>query len=77
MRLTDDLYVYPWTSYRENNCNTVLIDGQIPTLVDPGHMHLFNHVVSGMGMDGKSADRVKCVLCTHSHPDHIEADYQL
>jgi glyoxylase-like metal-dependent hydrolase (beta-lactamase superfamily II) len=73
MRLTDDLYVYPWTSYRENNCNTVLIDGQVPTLIDPGHMHLFNQVVSGMGMDGKSADRIKCVLCTHSHPDHIEA----
>ncbi len=73
MRLTDDLYVYPWTSYRENNCNTVFIDGEVPTLVDPGHMHLFGNVVSQMGMDGKSADRVKCVLCTHSHPDHIES----
>jgi hydroxyacylglutathione hydrolase len=73
MKLTDDLYVYPWTSYRENNCNTVFIDGEVPTLIDPGHMHLFNHVVSAMGMDGKSTDRVKCILCTHGHPDHIEA----
>ncbi len=73
MKLLSDLYVYPWTSFQENNCNTVLIDGQIPVIVDPGHMHLFNHVVEGTARDGKSVDAVKCVLCTHGHPDHIEA----
>jgi hydroxyacylglutathione hydrolase len=73
MRIIDDLYVYAWTSYQENNCNTVFIDGKMPVLIDPGHRHLFNNVVEGMARDGKIIDHVKCILCTHSHPDHIEA----
>jgi len=73
MRIIDDLYVYPWTSYQENNCNTILIDGKMPLLIDPGHRHLFNNVVEGMARDGKTIDHLKCILCTHSHPDHIEA----
>jgi len=73
MRLLHDLYVYPWTSFQENNCNTVFIDGEVPVFIDPGHMHLFNHVIEGMARDGKSADSVRCILCTHGHPDHIEA----
>ena len=73
MKITDDLYVYPWTSYQENNCNTVFIDGGIPTLIDPGHRHLFNNITEGMAKDGKATDHIKCILCTHSHPDHIEA----
>jgi glyoxylase-like metal-dependent hydrolase (beta-lactamase superfamily II) len=73
MKITDDLYIYPWTSYHENNCNTVFIDSEVPTLIDPGHRHLFNHVIEGIVRDGKAIDHVKCILCTHSHPDHIEA----
>lgn len=73
MKLLNDLYVYPWMSFQENNCNTVFIDGEVPLMVDPGHMHLFRHVIEGMARDGKSVDSVKCVLCTHAHPDHIEA----
>jgi glyoxylase-like metal-dependent hydrolase (beta-lactamase superfamily II) len=73
MRLLNDLYIYPWTSFQENNCNTVFIDGAIPVIIDPGHMHLFNHVNEGLVRDGKSIDSVRCLLCTHSHPDHIEA----
>jgi hydroxyacylglutathione hydrolase len=73
MRLIEDLYVYPWVSYNENNGNTIFIDGETPVLIDPGHSHLFGHVVDGMEKDGKSMDRVKLVICTHSHPDHMEA----
>ncbi len=73
MKITDDLYAYSWTSHQENNCNTFFIDGKIPLLIDPGHRHLFNHVVEGMERDGKTIDHIKCILCTHSHPDHIEA----
>jgi glyoxylase-like metal-dependent hydrolase (beta-lactamase superfamily II) len=73
MRLFDEFYVYPWISYQENNCNTIFIDGPVPTLIDPGHSHLFSNVVEGMARDGKSADNIKIIICTHGHPDHIEA----
>jgi hydroxyacylglutathione hydrolase len=73
MKITDDLYVYPWTSYQENNCNTVFIDGEVPVLIDPGHKHLFSNVAEGMARDRKEIDQTRCILCTHSHPDHIEA----
>ncbi|OPY80121.1 MAG: putative metallo-hydrolase [Syntrophorhabdus sp. PtaU1.Bin153] len=73
MRLFDDFYVYPWVSYQENNCNTIFVDGPIPTLIDPGHAHLFNHVADGMAQDGKTVERIKLIICTHGHPDHIEA----
>jgi len=73
MRLCNEFYVYPWVSYQENNCNTIFIDGPVPTMIDPGHSHLFNSVVEGMAGDGKSADTIKLVICTHGHPDHVEA----
>jgi hydroxyacylglutathione hydrolase len=73
MQIFKDFYVYPWLSHRENNCNTIFIDGPTPLLVDPGHLHLFSHVVEGMARDGKVADQVRLIICTHSHSDHIEA----
>ena len=30
MKLLDNIYVYPWTSYEANNCNAVFIDGPVP-----------------------------------------------
>jgi glyoxylase-like metal-dependent hydrolase (beta-lactamase superfamily II) len=73
MKIFDDLYFYPWLSYEANNCNTILIDGQTPTLIDPGHSRLFTHVLQGMTKDGKDINKVRMIVCTHSHPDHIEA----
>jgi hydroxyacylglutathione hydrolase len=73
MRLLDDVYVYPWMSMQENNANAIFIDGEVPTLVDPGHTGLFSHVIQGAGQDGVNLDKVKLVICTHGHPDHMEA----
>jgi hydroxyacylglutathione hydrolase len=73
MKILDDFYAYPWVSYQENNCNTIFIDGKVPILIDPGHTHLFDHVVQDMAKDGKSPESVQMILCTHGHPDHIEA----
>jgi hydroxyacylglutathione hydrolase len=73
MRLFNDCYIYPWTSYEANNCNTVFIDGEVPVLIDPGHTHLFSRVVENMARDGQAADRTRLILCTHGHPDHMEA----
>jgi len=73
MKIFDDFYVYPWVSMQENNANTIFIDGRVPTLVDPGHSHLFRYLVEGMMRDGLSIDKVKLIICTHGHPDHLEA----
>ncbi len=73
MRILKDLYFYPWLSMQENNANTVFIDGTVPTLVDPGHSHLFNNVLEGLMRDGIDPARIKLILFTHGHPDHIEA----
>ncbi|MGD0229125.1 MAG: MBL fold metallo-hydrolase [Syntrophorhabdales bacterium] len=73
MRVFKDLYFYPWLSMQENNANTVFIDGAVPTLIDPGHAHLFTHVEAAMAHDGLDMGRIKVILFTHGHPDHIEA----
>jgi hydroxyacylglutathione hydrolase len=73
MKVLDNIYVYPWTSYEANNCNTVFIDGPVPTLIDPGHKNFLANVMNGMARDGKNIESVKLVIGTHSHPDHIEA----
>ena len=73
MRVLKDLYFYPWVSRQENNANAVFIDGVVPTLVDPGHTHLFGNLVEAMVRDRVDIGRVKLVLFTHGHPDHLEA----
>ena len=73
MKLLDNIYVYPWTSYEANNCNAIFIDGPVPALIDPGHKNLIGHVAEGMANDGKRIQSVKLILCTHGHPDHMEA----
>ncbi len=72
MKLLDNIYVYPWTSYEANNCNTVFIDGPVPTLIDPGHKNFLGNVVNGMVRDSRSIESVRLVIGTHGHPDHIE-----
>ena len=73
MKVLDNIYVYPWTSYEANNCNTVFIDGPVPTIIDPGHKTFLGNVMTNMAHDGKNIESVKLVIGTHSHPDHIEA----
>ena len=73
MRIFKDFYFYPWLSMQENNANTVFIDGPVPTLIDPGHAHLFSNVVGAAARDGVDMARLKLILFTHGHPDHIEA----
>ena len=73
MKLLEDLYVYPWLSSQENNANTIFIDGDVPVLIDPGHTHLFSYVMQSAARDGISLDGSRLIICTHGHPDHIEA----
>ncbi|MCB2228035.1 MAG: MBL fold metallo-hydrolase [Desulfarculaceae bacterium] len=76
MLLADNLYFYPWTQTQGNNCNSVLIAGEAPTLVDPGHSQLYGHVENGLAGDG-FREEPPLVIMTHCHPDHLEAAAQL
>jgi len=72
MQVLDNLYVYLWQSASENNCNSVVIDGKVPVLIDPGHLHRTENLMDRMSADGFDPARIKLVLCTHAHPDHLE-----
>jgi len=72
MKVTEHLYVYLWGDTRENNCNSVFIDGKAPLLIDPGHSHKVDDLFSRMRADGVDPARIKVVICTHAHPDHFE-----
>jgi hydroxyacylglutathione hydrolase len=73
MKLHDNLFAYPWQSMVENNCNTYLIAGEVPTLIDPGHHYLFPKLRGAMDVDGFKPTDIQVVIATHPHPDHFEA----
>jgi hydroxyacylglutathione hydrolase len=72
MRVSDQLYLYLWHDQRENNCNSIVIDGKTPTLIDPGHLHRVDNLLQRMREDGFDPEKIKVVICTHAHPDHFE-----
>jgi hydroxyacylglutathione hydrolase len=73
MKLESDLYAYPWKSAQENNCNSYLIGGDFPVLIDPGHEHLLKNLLKQMEKDGYPMEKIRLVIITHIHPDHFEA----
>ncbi|MGC8811812.1 MAG: MBL fold metallo-hydrolase, partial [bacterium] len=72
MKLDGDLYVYLWRGM-ENNCNSYLIKGTVPVLIDPGHQHLVKSLINRMEKDGNKMEDIKLLIATHAHPDHFEA----
>ncbi len=77
MKITEGLYAFIWQDYRENNCNTYFIDRDKKILIDPGHEHLFSHVLQGLQGLGTEVSEINTVLITHGHPDHLEAAFRL
>ena len=73
MQLTNHLHAFIWRSMSANNCNCYLIDGSKRILIDPGHDAYFDHVERGLRELGLTVADIDVVLCTHAHPDHIEA----
>lgn len=73
MKVAQDLYFYPWESYSQNNCNSIVITGAVKTMVDPGHLHLFPELEKKMAADGLAAEDFDLVVYSHCHPDHMEA----
>ncbi len=66
MKVTDGLHAFLWTSPSANNCNTYLIDGPARILIDPGHLHLFEHVEVQLRVLGIEISDIDLVLVTHA-----------
>ena len=73
MKVFKNLHAFIWQSMTTNNCNAYLIDGPSRVLIDPGHRALFEHVQRGLEQLELGLDDIDLVICTHAHPDHLEA----
>ncbi len=73
MQIFNQLHGFLWESMTENNCNTFFIDGPARILIDPGHINHFDRVRKGLEDAGIGIQDIGLVICTHSHPDHLEA----
>jgi len=74
MGIFNRTHAFIWNSMSVNNCNTYLIEGPTRVLIDPGHLSLFNeNVRKELGNLGIGMEDIGLVICTHSHPDHLEA----
>ena len=72
-KIFEGLYAFIWQDYRQNNCNSYLIDDGKRILIDPGHSHLFAHVEDGLAALKIDPASIDLVIITHAHPDHMEA----
>ncbi|MFP4087144.1 MAG: MBL fold metallo-hydrolase [Desulfobacteraceae bacterium] len=73
MHICGNIYGFMWDSMTQNNCNTFLVNGSPRILIDPGHLSLFDHVKEGLSELGLGIADIGLVICTHAHPDHVEA----
>jgi glyoxylase-like metal-dependent hydrolase (beta-lactamase superfamily II) len=72
MKFAQDIYVYEWTDFYENNCNSFYIGGGVQALIDPGLLSHVPSLLESMKLDGIHANDIRYVINTHSHPDHFE-----
>ncbi|MEN6623364.1 MAG: MBL fold metallo-hydrolase, partial [Smithella sp.] len=74
MILTPNLHAFIWNSTTANNCNSYLIKTAGKNImIDPGLASYFDHVARGLGELEMSVEDVDLVICTHGHPDHMDA----
>ncbi len=78
MRLSDRFYAYFWQGYG-NNCNSYIYRGEKMMMIDPGHIlnesgeRCFDILTGSISGDGIKLEEIEVILCTHGHPDHVEA----
>ncbi|HDG96674.1 MAG TPA: MBL fold metallo-hydrolase [Desulfobacterales bacterium] len=72
MKIFEGLDAFLWMNPTTNNCNTYLIRNGKNILIDPGHHHLFSHVLDNLSLLSMSLEDIDMVVVTHGHPDHLE-----
>ena len=73
MKIVNNIHAFIWQSMTANNCNSYFIDGPKRILIDPGHRAMFDHVEKGLKDLGLAVADIDLIICTHGHPDHLEA----
>jgi glyoxylase-like metal-dependent hydrolase (beta-lactamase superfamily II) len=73
MKIVNNIHAFIWQSMTANNCNSYFIDGPKRILIDPGHRAMFEHVEKGLKDLGLAIADIDLIICTHGHPDHLEA----
>lgn len=73
MQQPQKVHAFLWNMTGVNNCNTFLFTDTANILIDPGHAGLFGNVRDGLSRLGLSLGAIDLVICTHAHPDHVEA----
>ena len=73
MKIVKNIHAFMWQSMTANNCNSYFIDGPKRILIDPGHRAMFDHVKLGLKDVGLAVEDIDLIICTHGHPDHLEA----
>ena len=78
MRLSRSVYFYPASDELDfsdefPSCNAALIDGPEKLLIDPGFTRRWPELKGLIEADGLDPAKIKMVLFSHSHPDHLEA----
>ena len=72
MKLKNEIYVYEWTNYFDNNCNSYYIGGEVQALIDPGLTRYLPDLLNQMSADGIKKENIRYIINTHSHPDHLQ-----
>jgi hydroxyacylglutathione hydrolase len=72
MKLKNEIYIYEWTNYFDNNCNSYYIGGKVQALIDPGLTRYVPDLLNQMSADGIKKENIRYIINTHSHPDHFQ-----
>ena len=72
MKFRDDIYIYEWKNYFDNNCNSYYIGGGVQALIDPGLTRYLPDLLKQMSVDGIKKEDIRYIINTHSHPDHFQ-----
>jgi glyoxylase-like metal-dependent hydrolase (beta-lactamase superfamily II) len=72
MKLKDEIYVYEWTNYSDNNCNSYYVGAKVQALIDPGLTRYLPDLLNQMSADGIKKENIRYIINTHSHPDHFQ-----